>query len=76
MKAEVGTAYRHYKGQFYTVIAVGYHADDTSEQVVYQAEYDSPEFGNQAIWVRNKEEFEGSTAVNGKQTERFTEVVS
>ncbi len=30
MKAKVGATYRHYKGQFYTVIAVGYHANDTT----------------------------------------------
>ena len=44
--------YQHYKGNFYIVIGVGRHSETLEEMVVYQAKYESTEFGKNAIWVR------------------------
>ncbi|MBN2095191.1 MAG: DUF1653 domain-containing protein [Candidatus Aenigmarchaeota archaeon] len=63
--------YRHYKGNFYEVLGTGRHSETLEEVVIYQAEYDSKEFGNNAIWVRPKEMFLELVEVNGKKVPRF-----
>jgi hypothetical protein len=42
------------------------------DYVVYQAQYDSPEFGKKAIWVKSVEEFEKDIEIENKKTKRFT----
>ncbi len=64
--------YKHYKGNEYEVIAVGKHSDTLEDYVVYQAQYDSPEFGKKAIWVKSVEEFEKDIEIENKKTKRFT----
>lgn len=62
--------YRHYKGNFYDVIAVGRHSETLEELVIYKALYDS-EFGSKAIWIRPKAMFQEEVIVEGKKVPRF-----
>ena len=73
MKAETGKRYRHYKGKEYTVLAIGYYSesDPPIECVVYQAEYDTEDYGSKPIWIRPREMFEEQVEVNGKLVGRF-----
>lgn len=66
-----GQKYRHYKGGEYQIIGVGRHSDTLEEMVVYQALGDSPEFGNQAIWVRPKAIFLENVEYNKEIVPRF-----
>lgn len=63
--------YQHYKGKFYQVIGVGRDSETLEEVVVYQGEYNHPEFGNNPIWVRPKAMFMESVEVNGQTVPRF-----
>jgi hypothetical protein len=63
--------YQHFKGKFYEVIDVGRDSDTLEEMVVYRALYDSPEFGDNALWIRPKEKFCEEIIVDGKKIQRF-----
>ena len=63
--------YQHDKGKLYDVIDVARHSETLEELVVYKALYDSPEFGNNSIWVRPKEMFFETVIVDGKEIPRF-----
>ena len=71
MKAEIGKHYAHYKkSDRYTVIAIGYlESSPTEEYVVYRAAY-----GEHAVWIRPRKEFESSVTHDGRSMERFIEV--
>ncbi len=71
---KVGGKYRHYKGNYYEVVAVARDSENPQKQlVVYKALYDSPEFGQNQIWVRPKEEFLGEIKKDEKTFFRFEE---
>ena len=61
--------YQHYKGKKYRVIAFARHSETLEEMVVYQALYNSKEFGENAVWVRPKKMF--FEEVNGKARFEF-----
>lgn len=63
--------YQHYKGKFYQVIGVARHSETLEELVVYQALYDSKEFGANSLWVRPKKMFMETVVVDGKKVPRF-----
>ena len=63
--------YRHYKGKLYRVLGVGRHSETFEELVVYQALYESEEFGKDAIWVRPLKMFIEDVEVDGKKVKRF-----
>jgi len=63
--------YQHYKGNFYKVLGVARHSETLEELVVYQALYNSEEFGKNALWVRPKKMFLENVAINGKKIPRF-----
>lgn len=58
--------YRHYKGNYYTVVGVATHSEDESRLVVYR-----PEYGDKALWVRPYDMFCESVTVDGVVTPRF-----
>jgi hypothetical protein len=64
--------YRHYSGKEYEVIALSKDSDTYEDYVVYQAQYNSPEFGDRFIRVKKKELFEMMVEVDGKEVKRFT----
>lgn len=63
--------YQYYKGKFYEVIGVARHSETLEELVVYQALYDSPEFGENALWVRPLQMFTEEVEVKGQKVSRF-----
>ena len=63
--------YEHYKGNRYRVINVARHSETLEELVVYQALYNSEEFGNNAIWTRPLAMFMESVEVDGRQVPRY-----
>jgi hypothetical protein len=63
--------YRHYKGHLYDVIGIGRYKETLEDVVVYRALYDSPEFGNQAFWVRPRAMFFEVVVIDGKERPRF-----
>ena len=58
--------YRHYKGKYYLVLGVARHSETDEELVVYRTDY-----GERSLWVRPKEMFLETVAVNGKEVPRF-----
>jgi hypothetical protein len=69
-----GDLYRHYKGQEYKIIGIGYHTETLEKVVIYQALYDSKEFGNNALWVRPINMFQETIIIDGKEMLRFTPI--
>jgi len=63
--------YQHFKGNFYQVIGTVHHSETLEELVVYQALYDSEEFGKNALWVRPLKMFLEEVEVNGQKVPRF-----
>ena len=63
--------YKHYKGKLYQVLGLARHSETLEELIVYQALYESKEFGNNAIWVRPASMFTETVLVNGKEVKRF-----
>jgi hypothetical protein len=66
----IGT-YRHYKGNLYRVLHIAKHSETLEPMIVYQALYDSPEFGINAVFVRPIDLFLEKVNVNGKEQARF-----
>lgn len=72
---KIGGKYKHYKGNFYEVIAIARDSEDPQKElVVYKALYYSPEFGSNQIWVRPKEDFLSEITKDGKTIFRFEEI--
>lgn len=72
---KVGGKYKHYKGNFYEVVAVARDSEDPQKElVVYKALYDSPDFGPNQIWVRPKEEFLAKVTKDGQTIDRFEKI--
>ena len=73
-KLEIGTRYRHYKGKEYKILGFARHSETLEEMVIYQALYDCPEFGTNALWARPKEMFSELITINDNQMPRFTRI--
>ena len=69
----IGKKYRHYKGKEYKVIGIAHHSETLEELVVYQALYDTKDFGKDALWVRPKKMFLEDIVIDGVSQHRFTE---
>lgn len=63
--------YRHFKWRMYEVIYTGTDSETLEEVIIYKALYNSPEFWNNAIWVRRRSEFEEKVLVEWKEISRF-----
>ena len=63
--------YQHYKGKFYKVIGIAHNSETLQKLVVYQGQYDCPEFGKNPIFVRPLEMFLEQVTVDGKEVPRF-----
>ena len=75
MKAEVGALYTHYKNkESYKVIAIGFDSETETEVVVYEGQYNSPQFGNHPVWVRPRDMFEEKVLYEGQMVPRFEKV--
>ncbi len=72
---KIGKFYKHYKGNFYKVIAIARYSEDPKQLfVVYQALYNAPEFGMNSVWVRPYEMFAENVVIDGIEQERFQEI--
>jgi hypothetical protein len=67
----IGGTYQHYKGPLYKLLHIGRLEENLEDVVIYQALYDSQEFGNNSIWVRKKKVFLEEIDFNGKKVPRF-----
>ncbi|MFW5853095.1 MAG: DUF1653 domain-containing protein [Patescibacteria group bacterium] len=67
-----GQRYKHFKGKEYIILEIARDSETTEEVIVYQAQYDSPEFGNNQIWVRAKSDFCGTKEIGGEIVDRFS----
>ena len=67
----IGALFEHYKGKQYKVLAVARSSEDLQLWVVYQALYDSEEFGNRSLWIRPLKFFAGQVEVEGTVLPRF-----
>ena len=64
--------YQHYKGGKYRVLhPLVHHSETLEDMVVYQALYESEDFGKDAIWVRPAGMFLEEVEVGGKIVPRF-----
>ncbi len=63
---EVNSQYRHYKGNYYRVLALAHHSETLEELVVYQA-LDK----QKAIWVRPLQLFLEEVSIEGSNQPRF-----
>ncbi len=70
-KVPSGALFEHYEGKKYKILSVGRHTETLEMCVVYEALYDSKEFGDHAIWIRPLEMFLENVIVNGEQKPRF-----
>ena len=71
MKIKKGL-YKHSKsGKFYKVLGMAHHSETLEELVVYEAQYESPEFGKNAIWVRPAKMFLEEVEIDGEKKPRF-----
>lgn len=76
MKNITHGTYRHYKGKLYKVIGLARYSETLEELVVYQALYNSKEFGKHALWVRSKKMFLETVIFKDKKVPRFKYIVS
>ena len=58
--------YRHFKGNEYEVLAIGYDCDTTEEMVIYKALY-----GEAKTWIRPIEMWNETIERDGKTYKRF-----
>ena len=63
--------YRHYKGNLYRLIAEAHHSETLEPIVVYQALYDTEDFGSQPFWVRPRGMWDEPVEWEGKTVPRF-----
>jgi hypothetical protein len=63
--------YKHYKGDNYEVIGTAKYSETLEDMVVYKALYDSPEFGNNALWIRPLQMFVEEVEIDGIKKPRF-----
>ncbi|MEI6058928.1 MAG: DUF1653 domain-containing protein [archaeon] len=60
-EVSVGQRYQHFKTKdFYIIRAIAYSRSNPKERfVIYEGQYNSPEFGDHPIWVREFGDFTG-----------------
>lgn len=70
-EVKVGSRYQHFKGKTYKILAIAHHSETEEKLVIYQAEYDSPEFGPNAVWARPYDMFLETIERDGETMRRF-----
>ena len=72
----IGSIWQHYKGNQYKIIEIARHSETLELLVIYQALYNSEQFGNNAIWARPLSMWQEIVEYNGKKLSRFVKVNS
>lgn len=70
-KLIIGGIYQHYKGNLYKLLNIGRLEESLEKAVIYQALYDSEEFGKNAVWIRKESNFLEDVKFDGKIVPRF-----
>lgn len=70
-KVKVGEYYKHYKGNYYQVLAIARHSETLEELVIYQGQYTHEEFGDKPVWARPVDLFIEMVEKEGKTFPRF-----
>jgi len=70
-KVPTGALFEHYKGKKYKILGIGRHSETLELCVVYQALYNSLEFGDHTVWVRPLAMFLETVLVQEKEVFRF-----
>lgn len=71
-EVKIGKKYKHFKGENYKVITIARDCENPDRQyVIYRGLYNSPDFGEGQVWIREINDFCGSKEINGKQIKRF-----
>ena len=65
----IGTAYRHYKGNTYRIIAEARHSETHEPLVIYRDLSDESR-----VWARPKEMFFEDVVIGGVRQKRFTPI--
>lgn len=65
-KGSVSGFYRHFKGNYYQVLALARHSETLEDMVVYRALY-----GEGGVWVRPLSMFLATVERDGKRFARF-----
>lgn len=66
MVIKINATYRHYKGNYYKVLAIGKHTESQEDLVIYEALY-----GEHIIWCRPLNMWNEVVDFNGKKVKRF-----
>ena len=71
-----GQKYQHFKTKdFYIIKSIAYNRNNPKESfVIYEGQYNSPEFGNNPIWIREYSDFTGMKTFDDERgpVKRFT----
>ncbi len=73
-KVKIKGKYLHFKGKYYRVHAIVRDSENPQRQlVIYEALFESPEFGKNQLWCRDIDNFTGNKELpDGKIIKRFT----
>ena len=73
-EVKVNGKYHHFKGKDYRVVALARDCDNPQRiLVIYQALYESADFGKAQVWVREAADFLGNKKLeNGTVVKKFT----
>ena len=72
-KVLVNGYYEHYRNhKYYKVVCIATHKSSLKDYVVYQAQYNDPEYGDLKVWIRDIDDFlEIVTDDLGNKTPKF-----
>lgn len=70
MQEKIGK-YRHFKGKIYQILYFGFDSETLEKVVIYQGQYDSPQFGTKPIFVRPYKQFFDFVQADGFIKPRF-----
>lgn len=70
-KVPEGAIFEHYKGKKYKIITTGRHSETLELCVIYQALYNTPDFGDHSVWIRPLGMFLETVIIDGEEKPKF-----
>lgn len=72
---DIGATYRHYKNhKNYIILSIARHTETGESLVIYQGQYDDPEFGPKPVFARSVEMFMERVEYEGRTVARFERI--